>query len=117
TGERIAFVHVGALLDLMRASFGRREGSSAEAILARAARTPLLLLDELGDPDGGQTDFARRTISRLVEERKTRKQRTIITTNLTQAQIKQQFGEAVYDRVLQAFARVALTGESLRRSF
>lgn len=118
--ERIAREGAGLMVefyDLMNAiqAAYSSEGAESSALLMAAQDAPLLMLDDLGDPDRGQhktrerfaeTDDKRLKLYNIVNRRCKMNAPTIFTTNLTPDEVGIQFGES--QRIRQRLEEMAL---------
>ena|SRR3990172_5932517 len=118
--ERIAREGAGLMVefyDLMNAiqAAYSSEGDESSALLMAAQDAPLLMLDDLGDPDRGnhsnrarfaETDDKRLKLYNIVNRRCKMNAPTIFTTNLTPDEVQIQFGES--GRIRQRLEEMAL---------
>lgn len=95
----------------------RPDGSPDPGWLTRhKARTAeLLILDDLGaETDKETTEFIRRELVQLLDDRAEARLRTIITTNLPSKQISERFGHRFYSRLVQDAAALQFLGHDRR---
>jgi len=78
-----------------------------------ASEVSLLILDDLGAQN--ETDWAVSKLEWLIGERFSQGKCTIITTNLTQAELEKLFGPRVVDRLAERALYISLVGHSLRK--
>jgi len=92
-----------------------RVGDSWAATRERALKIALLAVDDLGEEASG--DWGVREMATLLESRHNAGCRTVVTTNLSPAEIGARYGERLLSRWSQAaYARmVAVRGEDMRR--
>jgi DNA replication protein DnaC len=90
-----------------------RRGSDPEQQLRRLARSPLLLLDDLGASK--QSPWTEELTYRLVNHRYNQLLPTLITTNLPVAELRDAVGDRVASRLAEMTDRVILTGHDRRR--
>jgi DNA replication protein DnaC len=89
------------------------QGSDPEQQLLRLARSPLLLLDDLGAAK--QSPWTEELTYRLVNHRYNQLLPTLITTNLPVAELRDAVGDRVASRLAEMTDRVILTGHDRRR--
>lgn len=115
-GRDVRFVRWGDVLgDAFAALGARRSGTRLEDVLRPLAHVDVLILDDLGDADGGAPDFARRVLREIVWPRYERRATTIVTTNLAEAAMIDQFGEAAVSRLYGLLRWHVLDGADERR--
>jgi DNA replication protein DnaC len=90
-----------------------QQGSDPEQQLWRLARSPLLLLDDLGAAK--QSPWTEELTYRLVNHRYNQLLPTLITTNLPVAELRDAVGDRVASRLAEMTERVILTGHDRRR--
>jgi DNA replication protein DnaC len=90
-----------------------QHGSDPEQQLWRLARSPLLLLDDLGAAK--QSPWTEELTYRLVNHRYNQLLPTLITTNLPVAELRDAVGDRVASRLAEMTDRVILTGHDRRR--
>lgn len=88
---------------------------SVDEVLGAFQKTPVLMLDDVGDlTQKVQTDDRRRLLYEVIDARNDQLLPTIITTNLDEQQLTQQFGARTFERLLEMAALVGMTGKNLR---
>ena len=88
---------------------------TADEIISRYQRTPLLLLDDVGDMEiTTETEDRKRLLYEVLDSRSDYLLPTIITTNLGPAELENQFGERTFQRILEMSALVEMSGENFR---
>ena len=94
---------------------GYSTGESVKRLEA-ARGADIILLDDLGDADRDmiETDDRRRIIFQLINHRYNAGLPTLITSNLQGAQIAQQFGARVFERIIESCVWINMTGKNLR---
>lgn len=98
------------LLDrLEREHFGRSEGDT----LPLLTECDLLVVDDLGAEF--HTAFTEAAIGNLLNNRVLNGKPTIISTNLTAAELNDTYGERVMSRILGYYHRLAFTGADIRQ--
>ncbi|WUH95824.1 ATP-binding protein [Streptomyces sp. NBC_00433] len=90
-----------------------QHGSDPEQQLWRLARSPLLLLDDLGAAK--QSPWTEELTYRLVNHRYNQLLPTLVTTNLPVAELRDAVGDRVASRLAEMTERVILTGHDRRR--
>lgn len=94
---------------LEKEHFGRADGDT----LALLTECDLLILDDLGAEF--QTAFTVSAIYNVINSRIMNSRPTIISTNLTPAEITKIYGERVMSRILGSFRRFEFTGADIRQ--
>lgn len=94
---------------------GYSSGEADERI-SQIQRCNLLLLDDVGDlaRDRAETDDKRQILYEVLDYRNDYMLPTILTTNLDEAALVEQFGERTFQRVLEMSAMIVLSGDNLR---
>lgn len=90
-----------------------RAGHDAERDLQSLARSPLLLLDDLGAAK--TSEWTEELTYRLINHRYEHLLPTLITTNLPTAELRTTLGDRVASRLAEMTDRVVLTGPDRRR--
>ncbi|MEZ7004909.1 ATP-binding protein [Streptomyces sp. AD55] len=90
-----------------------RAGHDAERDLQSLARSPLLLLDDLGAAK--TSEWTEELTYRLINHRYEHLLPTLITTNLPTAELRTTLGDRVASRLAEMTERVVLTGPDRRR--
>ncbi|KIF75234.1 ATP-binding protein [Streptomyces sp. 150FB] len=90
-----------------------QHGTDPEQQLWRLARSPLLLLDDLGAAK--QSQWTEELTYRLVNHRYNQLLPTLVTTNLPVAELRDAVGDRVASRLSEMTERVILTGRDRRR--
>jgi DNA replication protein DnaC len=90
-----------------------QQGGDPEQQLWRLARSPLLLLDDLGAAK--QSPWTEELTYRLVNHRYNQLLPTLVTTNLPVAELRDAVGDRVASRLAEMTERVILTGHDRRR--
>jgi DNA replication protein DnaC len=79
-GHRVTFKNLGRLLDEMRATFDKGQGTeTVDAIMHRMVTADLLILDDLGAHN--PTKFAQEKLFAILDERLYQRRAMVITTN------------------------------------
>jgi DNA replication protein DnaC len=90
-----------------------RVGHDAERDLQTLARSPLLLMDDLGAAK--TSEWTEELTYRLINHRYEHLLPTLITTNLPTAELRTTLGDRVASRLAEMTERVVLTGPDRRR--
>jgi DNA replication protein DnaC len=99
--------------DLYAAQRPQQGHTDPEQQLQRLARTPLLLLDDLGAAK--QSPWTEELTYRLVNHRYNHLLPTLVTTNLPVADLREAIGDRTASRLAEMTQRVILTGHDRRR--
>jgi DNA replication protein DnaC len=106
------FVTHNQLLNLLRASYGKR--NTSDDVIRSHQQSRLLILDELGLSAGGRDDLP--MLHEILTYRYSEKLPTVITANLGLEQFKDVIGERMVDRLREStFKMLRFTGESRRK--
>lgn len=109
------FAAVPDLLAAIRATFNKDSGTTDARITAALEDAQVLLLDDLGVEN--RTAWVEERLYRLVNARHLSGRRTILTTNLSLAELKLQVGDRCLSRIgghLGRTGQVKVEGEDLR---
>ncbi|MFI0722094.1 ATP-binding protein [Streptomyces sp. NPDC021224] len=98
----------------MYASLRPRAGADSEAELAGLARSPLLLLDDLGAAK--TSEWVEEITYRLVNRRYNLMLPTLVTTNLPIADLRAHLGDRVTSRLAQMTTRISFAPVDRRRA-
>lgn len=108
-GKPIMFGRAADLFQGIRQTYD--QGFTEEGVLAEYAKARLLVLDDLGA--GALTDFERRYTLEVLDRRLNAMLPTIVTTNWSLAQIREQMDERIASR-LSGFTLLAFAGRDRR---
>lgn len=117
-GTPVLFTVAPNLLDRVRATYDRERGNPEEAseedVLSALREVDVLVIDDLGTE--ADTDWATRTLWKLLNDRYAREKRTALTTNLSPRALGEHLGERTFSRIAEATrsATVKLDGRDLR---
>lgn len=104
-----------AFIRSVQASYGASSDTTTEAVLGRYRRTPVLLLDDVGDLTVEQETRDRRNLLyEMLDYRNDHLLPTLITTNLGAEELRDQFGERTMQRILEMCALIGMDGQNLR---
>jgi DNA replication protein DnaC len=73
----------------------------------------LLIIDDLGTER--RTDWTGEQLHRLFDTRGRERRRTVVTTNLTSAEVEERYDSRVADRLLDDSMAIRFTGQSMRK--
>lgn len=99
----------------LHATLRPRQGHDGERRFQERARSPLLLLDDLGAAKA--SEWTEELAYRLIDHRYVHELPTLITTNLPIADLRTAVGDRVASRLAEMTHRVILDGPDRRRSF
>lgn len=109
-----ALVEFREMVRIIQDSYGRKGGDSSMIIQA-FQHVPVLFLDDVGDPESKKTSEDKRDkLYQILDPRHKSDLPTIITTNLSGTQFRDQFGLRIAQRLVEMAAWVEVTGEVLR---
>lgn len=91
------YITSAQVVSAIRDTWGKKE-TSESSVFVELAHEDLLLIDEVGQRDTGEN--AQEILSQLIDMRYKRAP-TIITTNLTQEQLKKHLGDRAFDRIAE----------------
>jgi DNA replication protein DnaC len=113
-GEEGLFLNLPQLLARRKRAFGKaRDDDDAEALWERALTVPILVIDDLAAEYS--TDWAREQVYTLVDARHAEEATTIVTSNLTLAELVTERGEErIAWRLAELCDVVCLDGPNLR---
>jgi DNA replication protein DnaC len=100
----------------VQSSYSQAADETVRRVLRRYQSTPLLLLDDVGDLTiQEQTEDRRRLLYEVLDKRNDQMLPTILTSNLSPARFKEQFGERTLERVLEMAALYRMDGRNYRK--
>ena len=97
---------------LEREKFGREGDEESGLDVDRYLRCDLLIMDDLGTEM--TTSFVQSAFYRIVNERLMTHRSTVLSTNLTSAELGNRYGGAVQSRILGEYQMLRLFGEDIR---
>lgn len=114
-GESIMMIKFDAFIRQVQRGYGDEAGTSDQLIDA-ATNAELLYIDDAGDQDlaGAAKDDKRRNMLLILEPRHARNAPTLITMNLDPTAFYVQFGNRLYQRVIELCHWAEVGGEVLR---
>jgi DNA replication protein DnaC len=86
-----------------------------ETVVERSKNVDILVLDDLGKEYRGASGFAEAAIDNLIRFRVQNRKSTIITTNLSGQQIKDEYGDSMASLLMEAMAKVKVDGVDWRK--
>lgn len=123
-GVRVQWTTASALLGLFRDSYGATWKGNPGVLSQHqvwhkyAVRPGLLVLDDLGAEkmaSGEAGDWARERLLELVSHRSEGQKPTLVTTNLTEPQLRHRYGPRILSRLLSRSPLVGMAGPDFRR--
>lgn len=104
--------------DFVREVQGAYRAGDTNAVMRAFEHTPVLLVDDVGDVEaaGPTSDDKRRILFEVVDSRSDRYLPTLLTTNLTNAGMAEQFGERTFQRLLEMCALIRMDGVNFREN-
>jgi DNA replication protein DnaC len=116
-GKVVLFVQYNRFIASIQATYGG-DGSWQELVEA-AVGCDLLVLDDVGDPDGAERAESadrREKVFLVVNERYNLDRPVVLATNLDRDEFRRTFGERIADRLGEMAAWVKVGGENLRKA-
>ena len=116
-GIAVLFIDYHEFIARIQSEYGKDKDGQSEQVLQTAIEAPFLVLDDLGDQNAyqnGQTANRQEIVYRLINLRHQRRRWTVITTNLNEVQIEQQFSRRTYQRLRELCLVVKMGGLNLR---
>jgi DNA replication protein DnaC len=99
----------------VQATYHSSSSTRSDQVIRSYQKTPLLMLDDVGDLDRARESEDRtRLLYEVLDYRNNYLLPTIITTNLLPAEMEAQFGARTFQRVLEMSAFVEMGGANLR---
>ena len=90
---------VGAVLQSIRATYGRRNEQPEADILSSLVEPSLLVLDEVGVSKEQPSEFELTTLFSIINGRYEQMRPTVVISNLDASQLRNALGERCYDRL------------------
>jgi DNA replication protein DnaC len=100
TGHSAVFANLGRTAMEIRSSYDTPGGTTERDETQRLARTDLLILDDVGAGEAAEGKVERRLLYFVTEERQNKKRSTVITTNLSAAELKSLVGLRIINRLM-----------------
>lgn len=105
-----------AFIREVQSTYSAAAERTVQQVLASYQRTPLLLLDDIGDLTiGSETEDRRRLVYEVIDYRNDHFLPTIITTNLSGRQLQEQFGQRTWERLRFMCCMLSMDGTNLRQ--
>lgn len=99
----------------IQGAYSKDSDKSVDELIRSYQRTPVLMLDDVGDLEiSVQSEDRRRLFYEVIDARNDHFLPTIITTNLSPDELAAQFTERSMERVLEMCAMVSMSGKNLR---
>lgn len=111
-GDQVKFTMAAAMMRRIRNTYNDGATETEEAVLRDFCSVPMLMIDELGR-EQRITDAVKRILHEILSVRIGNYKPTIITTNLTYAEIEETYDCAIASR-LQVLTRVVIDGPDRR---
>ena len=114
SGHSVVYDTAGHIFSRFEAQkFGREDGEEADGDVDRALRCDLLILDDLGTEL--TTSFVQSAMYQLVNTRLITGKKTVISTNLSPAELGRRYGAPVLSRLQGEYQLLLFFGEDIRR--
>jgi len=117
-GKIVLAIQYNQFIASVQATYGN--GGSWQRLIDSAVNCDLLVMDDMGDPDGqkirAESPDRREKVFLIVNERYNRDKPVVLATNLDKGQFRQAFGERITDRLEDMAAWVKVGGMNLRRA-
>lgn len=105
-------ISINALLDRIKATYDSSGRGDEESVIRSFCKADFLIIDDLGTELKNEWGSSR--IYRIIDERYRNNLPTVITTNLTFANMNKRYDERVSDRLREMCTRVSCEGRSIR---
>lgn len=116
-GQSVLWIDFRHFLRKVRATYERDHETTYDEIITAATNVGCLLFDDFGDAerdDRPVTDNVREICYDVIGERYNQHRATIITTNLTPEQMREQFGDRLVSRIMRICYWQQMGGENIR---
>jgi DNA replication protein DnaC len=113
-GHRIAVENVGRLAARISAAYAD-DSTSEHAETKRLSEAALLVLDDVGAGESGEAKIERRLLYFVLEDRQNARRPTVVTTNLSAADLKTFLGDRLMNRLMPAEVVNFRHGRNFRR--
>ncbi len=115
-GQPVLWIDFSRFIRRVKDTYQDNSDATYEQVVGAAARVPFLFVDDMGDMKrrGEATDHTRDVVYDVVSERYNELRPTLITTNLSFIQFKEQFGDRIAYRILQLYHWVDVHGTNMR---
>ena len=110
----IIFITSVDLLALIKYTFDRKnkDDDNTEELMSKLEDCDLLIIDDLGTEK--TTDWASELFYKIIDSRYSNLKSTIITTNLTDQELKEKLSERLISRIYEMCKGIKLTGKDYR---
>ena len=109
-GYQVICISAGELFErLADSAFRRSDGDAGRGMISGA---DLLIIDDLGTELTNA--FTASELFRLINERARDRRSTVISTNLSLQQLKEQYSERIISRIMSRYTMVRMAGEDIR---
>lgn len=113
-GHSVVYDTAGHIFSRFEAQkFGREDGEEADGDVGRVLKCDLLILDDLGTEL--TTSFVQSAMYQLVNTRLITGKKTVISTNLSPAELGRRYGASVLSRLQGEYELLLFFGEDIRR--
>lgn len=115
-GSRVTFGSVYSLLGRLKDSYGSDRTETEEQIFDELARTPLLIIDDLGKEK--VSAFVERVLFQIIDERYNHMRGIVVTSNWTLTALEGRYteaGSAIVSRLSEMCEGIRMTGDKWRR--
>lgn len=99
----------------IRAAYKTDNGPTEDQVVANASRPALLVVDDLGAGETGNATLEQRILYLVLEERQNTRRSTVLTTNLTPAEVADRLGSRLIGRLQPLATMVFRHGRNFRR--
>jgi DNA replication protein DnaC len=106
------FLTVPAILDEIRATYGRDAAESESALVDRVLKVPFLVMDDIGAER--PTEWVVEKLFTLINHRHDHMLTTVFTSNLSIPELAERIGERTTWRIVEMSTVVHLKGKNLR---
>ena len=101
----------------VQSTYSAAAETTVRKVLGRYQHTPILLLDDVGDLTvEEQTEDRRRLLYEVLDKRNDEMLPTLLTSNLSPARFREQFGERTLERVIEMAAMYRMEGRNYRQN-
>ena len=104
---------LGEIVEHMKRGFSDKSEDSNE-LLDRAKKAHFLLIDDIGKEHAGPTGFSATTFDNLIRHRTQHRLPTLLTTNLTEREIRNRYGDAFVSLIRGKCLVVEVDAEDVR---
>ncbi|MGB1284926.1 MAG: ATP-binding protein [Aggregatilineales bacterium] len=116
SGHRVRFLRLQSALINLSSTWKRDSAESAGQVIARYQSVPYLLIDDFQSGDTQPHAWQRGYVEDIIRHRVQERLPLLITTNLTEAQFNQVWGEWITDVILAHCEWITVGGEKTRKT-